>query len=53
VLKDYRDPGPRGVFLRRVHDAGCLVFGHTLGPDFNADHKDHLHLDMGLWGPCR
>jgi hypothetical protein len=53
VLKDYRDPGPRGVFLHRVHDAGCLVFGHTLGPDFNADHKDHLHLDMGLWGPCR
>lgn len=53
VLKDFRDPGPRGVFLHRVHEGGCLVFGHTLGPDFNADHKDHLHLDMGLWGPCR
>jgi hypothetical protein len=53
VLKSYRDPGDDGVFLHRVHDAGCQVFGHTLGPDFNADHKDHFHLDMGLWGPCR
>jgi hypothetical protein len=53
VLRDYRDPGPKGAFLRRAHDAGCMVFGHTLGPDFNAAHKDHLHLDMGLWGPCR
>lgn len=53
VLKGYRDPGEDGVFLHRVHDAGCQVFGHTLGPDFNADHRDHFHLDMGLWGPCR
>jgi hypothetical protein len=53
VLKDYSSPGPPGVFLHRIHDAACMVFGHTLGPDFNADHKDHFHLDMGLWGPCR
>jgi hypothetical protein len=53
VLRSYRDQGPDGVFLRRVHDRACQVFGHALGPDFNADHKDHFHLDMGLWGPCR
>lgn len=53
VLKDYRDGGDKGRFLRQVHDQACKVFGHTLGPDFNADHKDHFHLDMGLWGPCR
>lgn len=53
VLKDYRDPGPPGVFLRRVHREGCRVFGHSLGPDFNADHRNHLHLDMGPWGWCR
>ena len=54
VLKDYRNPGPPGHFLHRIHDRACMVFPATaLGPDFNADHKDHLHLDMGLWGPCR
>jgi hypothetical protein len=53
VLTDYRDPGPAGGFLRQVHDQACMVFGHTLGPDFNPAHKDHFHLDMGLWGPCR
>jgi hypothetical protein len=53
VLRDYRDGGPKGQFLRRVHDQGCLVFGHTLGPDFNPAHRDHFHLDMGLQSPCR
>ena len=53
VLKDYRADDARGRFLHEVHDRACLVFGHTLGPDFNSDHKDHFHLDMGLWGPCR
>ncbi|MDR3512911.1 MAG: extensin family protein [Caulobacteraceae bacterium] len=53
VLKDYRDPGPDGAFLRRVHGQACRVFGHALGPDFNPEHRDHFHLDMGLWGPCR
>lgn len=62
VLKDYRDPGLAGGFLRRAHAGACRVFGHALGPDFNADHRDHFHLDMGLgslggpgglWGSCR
>jgi hypothetical protein len=53
VLRDYRDPGPKGAFLHRIHDQACMVFGHTLGPDFNPAHKDHLHLDMGFWSPCR
>jgi hypothetical protein len=53
VLKDYRADDASGRFLHDVHDRACLVFGHTLGPDFNSDHKDHFHLDMGLWGPCR
>ncbi|MGA0604158.1 extensin family protein [Caulobacter sp. KR2-114] len=47
VLADYRRPGPEGRFLRDVRAGACKVFGHTLGPDFNADHRDHLHLDMG------
>lgn len=53
ILRDYRGGGDKGRFLHQVHDRACMIFGHTLGPDFNADHKDHFHLDMGLWGPCR
>jgi hypothetical protein len=57
VLKDYRRPDGRGRFLRKVHADGCRVFGHALGPDYNAEHKDHFHLDMadfgwGLVGGC-
>ena len=53
VLSDCRDPGLSGLFPRRVRDQGRRTFGHALGPDFNRDHWDHFHLDMGLWGPCR
>jgi hypothetical protein len=53
VLSDRRDPGLSGLFPRRVRDQGRRTFGHALGPDFNRDHWDHFHLDMGLWGPCR
>ncbi len=53
VLRDYRDPGPKGAFLRQVRAGGCRLFGTTLGPDYNAAHANHFHLDMGLWSICR
>lgn len=53
VLKDWRDSGARGEFLRRVHYGLCDHFNLTLSPDYNADHKDHFHVDMGLWRRCR
>ncbi|MDO9338142.1 MAG: extensin family protein [Caulobacter sp.] len=53
VLRDYRDPGPKGQFLRRVRAGGCRLFGTTLGPDYNAAHANHFHLDMGQWKICR
>ena len=34
------------VFLHRVHDDACDIFGTVLGPDANAAHHDHFHLDM-------
>lgn len=52
VLADWNDPGPKGQFLRRVRDGACEVFGTTLGPDYNAAHANHLHLDMGRTGVC-
>ena len=53
VARDWRGDGPRAAFLRRVHDGACRVFGTTLGPDYNAAHHDHLHLDMAQWSYCR
>lgn len=52
VARDWRDPGPRGRFLRRVRDGGCRIFLTTLSPDYNAAHHDHFHLDMGGWPKC-
>ncbi|MFO1015029.1 MAG: extensin family protein [Caulobacteraceae bacterium] len=53
VLKDYRDPGPAGQFLHRIEKGACAIFGSTLGPDYNALHRDHFHLDMAPWSMCR
>jgi len=52
VLKDWNDPGPKGRFLHRVRDGACKVFLTTLSPDYNAEHANHFHLDMGGWPKC-
>ncbi|MFX8301234.1 extensin family protein, partial [Acinetobacter baumannii] len=36
----------KSLFLRAVHDKACLRFGTTLGPEANAAHRNHLHVDM-------
>jgi hypothetical protein len=47
------------AFLRAVHDGACQDFTTVLGPEFNAAHKDHFHLDVarhgrqGLKGYCK
>jgi len=33
-------------FLRIVHGSACKRFGTVLGPDYNAAHRDHLHLEL-------
>lgn len=40
-------------FLRDVHRAGCSLFRVALGPDADALHYNHLHLDMGRSTACR
>lgn len=40
-------------FLREVHGGACRYFSSVLGPDYNAAHGDHLHLDRGAYGICR
>jgi hypothetical protein len=36
----------RGPFLKALHKTACKHFGTVLGPESNAAHKDHFHLDM-------
>ena len=46
------NPGD-AAFLREVHAGACQVFDAVLGPDYNAAHHDHLHLDRGSYRVCR
>lgn len=41
---------PPGKLLRQAHGAACGRFTTVLGPEANADHEDHLHLDLGCHG---
>jgi hypothetical protein len=36
----------RARFLKAVHKGACKIFGTVLGPDANAAHRSHFHLDM-------
>ncbi len=36
--------------VRFAHDAACTLFTTTLGPEANALHHDHLHIDLGCHG---
>jgi hypothetical protein len=56
VLGDWTGSDPEAAFLRRVRDRACDAFGTVLSPDYNAAHRDHLHLDQaarGFGGACR
>jgi len=52
VKDDWRDPGPRGQFLRAVARGACQKFGVVLTPNTNRDHHDHFHLDSGPHHLC-
>ena len=53
VAADWSDEGPEGRFLRAARDGACRTFGAVLGPEYNAAHRDHLHLDRGPYRVCR
>lgn len=53
VLDDWSDPTDESAFLRAAHHGACELFGTTLGPDYNAAHRDHFHFDMKGWRTCR
>jgi hypothetical protein len=58
VLDDWEGPGAKAAFLRDVRDGACGLFATVLSPDYNAAHRDHLHLDQANrgatgWRGCR
>ena len=56
VARDWKGGDDAAAFLHEVREGGCRLFGTTLSPDYNAAHRDHLHLDgarRGGWGFCR
>lgn len=53
VARDWQGDGDKARFLRLVRDAACDAFNVTLGPEYNAAHHDHFHVDMGGFGMCR
>jgi hypothetical protein len=57
VLRDWPKASDEAAFLHVVGDRACDVFGTVLSPDYNAAHRDHLHLDQagsrGGWSFCR
>jgi len=54
VLGDYYagDAASR-AFLRVVHASACKRFGTVLGPDYNAAHQSHFHVEVSARAFCR
>ncbi|WP_082924513.1 extensin family protein [Croceicoccus pelagius] len=40
-------------FLRVVQASACKRFGTVLGPEYNAAHEDHFHVELGDGSFCR
>jgi hypothetical protein len=41
------------LLLLDAHRGACRFFNGVLGPDYNAAHSDHFHLETGGYGVCR
>lgn len=57
ILRDWPksngDTDAEALFLRDVKARACRIFPTLLGPDYNAAHANHFHLDMGGFSICR
>jgi hypothetical protein len=53
LVNHWGSDGAEAAFLRETRDGACRFFRGTLGPDYNAAHRDHFHLDQGLYSMCR
>jgi hypothetical protein len=53
VRGQWHGDGKEARFLRAAHDSACRYFRVVLGPDYNAEHHDHFHMDRGIGWLCR
>ena len=58
VARNWSGDDAEALFLHDIRDGACRLFATTLSPDYNAAHRDHLHLDQAMrggvaWGVCR
>ena len=58
VVGDWKGNDAEAAFLRAVRDGACGLFATVLSPDYNAAHRDHLHMDQAArgatgWRACR
>lgn len=53
MKQQWQGSDSQAKFLREVRDGTCDYFNLVLSPDYNADHHDHLHVDMGWYRTCR
>jgi hypothetical protein len=53
VLGDWNEDSAAAHFLHDVRDGACRFFDGVLSPEYNAAHRDHLHLDRGPYRLCR
>jgi hypothetical protein len=53
VERQWHGDGPETKFLHAVHDGACRYFRAVIGPDYNAAHHNHFHLDRGPYPVCR
>lgn len=53
LLDNYFDQTSEAQFYRALRDGGCQWFVTVLGPEFNALHADHFHMQSTGWGGCR
>lgn len=53
VINEWNNEGAAARFLREVRTGACEFFDGVLSPDYNAAHRDHLHLDRGRFRVCQ
>jgi hypothetical protein len=53
VAKHWKGDSAESKFLHTIHDHACHYFRVALGPDYNAAHSNHFHLDRGAFKSCR
>ena len=55
LLDNWEGDDAKALFLKKIRDEACPIFGTVLSPDYNAAHRDHFHLDQAdrNWGVCR